>query len=475
MSFVDAVGRSIQDPFGSSIVFLDDLGTRLEGEELAFVCRSFAGASGLGDHRVAFAREEPFDEKERYLYECLPDESKLAVLAFDTMLLHEVTHQIDTTMTPFAGMVHMLQVEEFLRLTPLFEGLVGEPEIDISEPLVRSALVGGHPVRERLRALDQLECFEELLILSAEFRALDAIGAADVTAGWCGKPGDHPFLGEAMERVTLFGKVLTIRRRGAMRPVTVKTVLETRALSNCLRRILRRFRDDLPLAAREMCRYVDCFYPANSSEYRGVLDAVATFFGYQDIQGTIEGQAAYDSIRAVDQPLVIASLVCWAGLHSWNVTERLILAADFVQALKDNQIAADGPKDFLDLFDAQQSPTARDALDRARELVREQRKRVPAAPRPLAAHFLHVLDATERRLTARIDRDLGLGDPVGTPNCGNPALYMSLEQADDVSGAYRPPPEFAQWSRLRTLVLHRQSRSQGKRAAVREWLSAARA
>jgi hypothetical protein len=468
--FIDGVRLSFQDPFRSSIAYAENLGSLLSQDELAFVTRSFLGEDGTGDHRVAFVREEPFDETEFVLYNELPDESKLGVLAFDTVLLHEVTHQIDTTITPFAGLLHMLQVEEFLRLTPVLVALAADPDLNVSAPLVRSARVEGHPVRERLRAFGQLESFEELLAMSSQVRALDGIASADVTPGWCGQTHSHTFLGEEMERVTLFGEVLTLRPYGATRPVNLRTVLETRALSNCLRRILWRFRDDLSLAAREMLRYLDWFYPAEADEYRAIVDAVAKFFGYRDLHSTIVGQAR-ESVMAVDQPLVVASLVCWASLHSSDITDKLIMAARFLQDVRSNQWQYPGPSALLNGFDEQtwQPRRAHETLATALELVQEQRKRASQAPDPLAHHFHHVLSTAERRLTARIDQNLGLGDPMGTPNYGHPALYMSLEQADDLSGSYRPSPAFDQWRRLRTLVLHRRRPSHEKRAAISRW------
>ena len=82
-----------------------------------------------------------------------------------------------------------------------------------------------------------------------------------------------------------------------------------------------------------------------------------------------------------------------------------------------------------------------------------------------------MLDTVEHELTTRIDRGYGLGDPVGTPNAGNPACYLTAEQVDEFGGMYHPDPAYDSWRQLRTLVLARRQASAKKHDAIAAWLA----
>jgi hypothetical protein len=82
-----------------------------------------------------------------------------------------------------------------------------------------------------------------------------------------------------------------------------------------------------------------------------------------------------------------------------------------------------------------------------------------------------VLDTVEHELTTRIERGYGLGDPIGMPNFGNPARYLTAAQVDEFGGRYHPDPAYNSWRQLRTLVLARNKPSAQKHAAIATWLT----
>ena len=452
--------------------FLDELGRLYKGDAYTFSALAHGDKDRRPDFRQALFRDKPYSAKERAWYEELSDDDKEAVLGFETVLLHELTHQIDTLTTPMAAWLHTWQLEEFIRLVPVLRSLAACPALDISAPLARSAMVPDHPVRETLRNDGNLEAVEELLTNTAQLRPFDGIAAPDITPGWGDNKGYIALFGEPFEAVTLFCETHTMRRPGALRPVTLQSVLETRSLANCLRHILWRFRDDPPAGAREMTRYLHCFYPASGDDYRFVLDAIAKFYEFADFPAALDGLAG-TGVISLDQIPVLAGLLGWAALHSSQPTERLVYSAEYVRASIQSGVNFDSPEDVLRHIDqeAGQLPMVDEALETARQLVREQRMRVPPRPEGLATHFKFVLDTVDHELTTRIERDYGLGDPVGTPNFGNPARYLTAPQVDAFGGVYRPDPAYDSWRQLRTLVLARRKPSAHKHAAIAAWLT----
>ena len=111
-------------------------------------------------------------------------------------------------------------------------------------------------------------------------------------------------------------------------------------------------------------------------------------------------------------------------------------SSEYVRASIKSGVHFDSPEDILRHIDqeAGRLPTAGDALELARQLVREQRLRVPPRPEGLAAHFIFVPDTVEHELTTRIERGYGLGDPVGMPNFGTPARYLTAAQFAEFAG-----------------------------------------
>jgi hypothetical protein len=453
--------------------FLEALGHLYEGDAYIFSVFAHGDEDGRPDFRQALFRDKPYSADERARYETLSDDDKEAVLGFETVLLHELTHQIDTLTTPMAALLHTWQLDEFIRLVPVLRSLAARPALDISAPLARSAALHGHPVRAALRSDGHLESIEELLAYTTQLRPFDGIAAPDVTPGWGDDRGYIALFGEPFEAVTLFGKTHTIRRSETHRPVTLQSVLETHSLANCLRHILRRFRDDPPVGAREMSRYLHRFYPAGGDDYRFVIDAIAMFFGFADFPAALDGLAE-TGVTSLDQIPVLAGLLAWAALHSSQPTERLVYSAEYVRASINGGVHFDSPADILRHIDQQSGrlPAADEGLETARQLVRQQRLRVPPRPEGLAAHFIFVLDTVEDELKTRIERGHGLGDPVGTPNSGNPARYLTPAQVDEFGGIYRPDPAYNSWRQLRTLVLARRKPSAQKHAAIAAWLTA---
>lgn len=424
---------------------------------------------GRPDFRTALARREPYSEYERSLYENLPDEAKLEVLGFETVLLHELTHQIDTFTTPFGAMLQMWQVEEFIRLLPAIRTFALNPALDISKPLTRSL--------DSLDPSDYRDFIEELFVDTGQMRTLDDFGAGDIAEGWHYE--DESLEGRIMlfrddyEAVTIFGRVRTIRSP-AGRVLTLRGVLETHALSSCLRRIVWRFRDDPAAGAREMLRYLKFFYPPGLAEdYRFAFDALARALGFADLEGLLEwdGHRSHESLEQIP---ILAGLLSWTALHSGDPPERLVFIADYLaRRLREGKGFA-SPRDVLRHFDqlAEVAPSAAEALELGREAVRVQRQRIPPEPKGLAAHFDSMLATVDRELTLRIERGTGLGDPVGTPNEGNPAPCLKPAQEETFGGHYGADPDYLRWRRFRTLLLSCYCRSADKHAALREWLAA---
>jgi hypothetical protein len=475
--FVDAVRLSSQDPFGGSMQFTETLGYLYDGDAYVFSAIAHADQDGVPDFREALSRQDPYSEFERSHYEALPDSAKENVLAFETVLLHELTHQIDTLTTPVGALLHMWQVEEFIRLVPVLALLMADPDLDISEPIGRAIARPGHPIREALSASGHLTDIEDLLAETSQLRALDAVGPADVATGWRYPEGQVEgyvrLFNDIYEAVTVFGGTRTLRKPGARRPVTLRSVLETHALSNCVRHILWRFRGDPAVGAREVIRYLRCFYPPGlADDYRFVFDAVSRFSGFADFE-TALSELAETPVTSLDQIPVFAGLLAWAALHSGAPTERLVFLADYLRTRMEEGTPFDSPRDVLRHFDQETGllPTAVEALELGRQAMREQRARILPAPERLADHFNSMLEAVERELTTRIDRGYGLGDPLGMPNEGNPARYQTSEQADLFGGSYRSDPAYARWRQLRTLLLARRCPSADKRDALAEWLS----
>jgi hypothetical protein len=458
--------------------FLETLGYLYEGDAYVFSSFAHGDQDRLPDFRQALFRSEPYSPDERSEYEALSDDAKEEVLGFETALLHELTHQIDTLTTPMAALLHMWQVEEFIRLEPALRSLAARPTLDISAPIARSVVRADHPVRVALSCDGHLQGVEELLAETSQLRAFDGIGPADIEPGWRNSEGRIEtgyimLFDDVFESVTVFGNTRTMRKP-SVRPVTVQSVLETHALSNCLRQILWRFRDDPATGAREMIRYLQCFYPTGADDYRFVFDAIGRFFGFADFEAALDG-LAQTPVTSLDQIPTLAGMLAWAALHSSQPTERLVYLADYLRTSIANQKHFDSPLDVLRHLDkeTERLPMADDALKGSRQLVREQRLRVPPHPKGLANHFLSMLDAVDRELTTRIDRGYGLGDPVGMPNEGNPARWLTREQVDRFGGRYRPDPAYDSWRQLRTLLFARRRRSAQKHAAITEWLSSA--
>lgn len=422
---------------------------------------------GRPDFRTALARREPYREYERSLYENLPGEAKLEVLGYETVLLHELTHQIDTFTTPFGAMLQMWQVEEFIRLFPVVCKFALNPALDISKPLTRSL--------DSLDPSDYRDFIEELFADTGQMRTLDDFGSGDVAEGW--HYADESLEGRIMlfrddyEAVTIFGRVQTIRSP-AGRVLTLRGVLETHALSNCLRRIVWRFRDDPAAAAREMLRYLRFFYPPGLAEdYRFAFDALARALGFADLEGLLEwdGHRSHESLEQIP---ILAGLLSWTALHSGDPPQRLVFIADYLAGRLREGKGFASPRDVLRHFDqlAEVAPSAAEALELGREAVRVQRQRILPEPKGLAAHFDSMLATVDRELTLRIERGTGLGDPVGTPNEGNPAPYLKPAQEETFGGHYGA--DYLRWRLLRTLLLSCYCRSADKHAALRKWFAA---
>jgi hypothetical protein len=278
--------------------------------------------------------------------------------------------------------------------------------------------------------------------------------------------GSHHALRDDYEAVTIFGRVRTIRS-SAGQVLTLRGVLETHALSNCLRRIVWRFRDDPAVGAREMLRYLRFFYPPGLAEaYRFAFDALARALGFPDLEGLLEwgGHRSHESLEQIP---ILAGLLSWAALHSGDPPERLVFIADYLAGRLRSGKGFASPRDVLRHFDdlVEVAPSAAESLDLRRKAVRVQRQRIPPEPTGLAAHFDSMLVVVDRELTLRIERGNGLGDPVGTPNEGNPAPYLRPEQAETFGGHYGSDPDYLRWRLLRTLLLSRYCRSADKHAA----------
>lgn len=470
MTFLDAIRRSAQDPFGGSIEFDAALGG-LYGRE-AYVFSAIVHPDeedGRPDFRQAFVRGEPYSEYERSLYENLSDEAKLEVLGFETVLLHEITHQIDTFTTPFGAVLQVWQVEEFIRLFPVICTFALNPALDISKPLTRSL--------DSLDPSDHRDFIEELFADTGQIRTLDDFGPGDVAPGWHYEDksleGRIMLFEDGYEAVTIFGRVRTIRNP-AGRVVTLRGVLETHALSNCLRRIVWRFRDDPAVGARETLRYLRFFYPPGLAEdYRFAFDAVSRALGFADLEDLLEweGHLSHESLEQIP---MLAGLLSWTALHSGDPPERLVFVADYLAGRLREGKGFASPGDILRHLDelAEVAPSATEALELGREAVRVQRQRIPPEPTGLSVHFDSMLAAVDRELTLRIGRGTGLGDPVGTPNEGNPAPYLRPAQAETFGGQYGSDPDYVRWRLLRTLLLSRYRRSADKHAALREWFAA---
>jgi hypothetical protein len=404
-------------------------------------------------------------------YRELDDRARLHVLAFETFLLHELTHLVDHLATPYGAMFQFRLCEEYLVLGPILEHLSSAQGPDLSVPLYRYRRAGGGAIDQTLAGA---------AALARSFWAAEKpVNARHVTMGWPGAASDVlRLLGQDLRLAVAAGTLDTVLVPGSPAHFpTPRAVIEARALANCMKHILGRFRDDAELAGGELVRYLNEYYHVSEVDpaYRFVLDLFARWYGYPHVEKVVAAQSTHAnaSYELLDRVPTFIQVTTWFALLGPDPVARLLVALKHLEDTADQGRRFDGVEDWIaDLVGFEPEPTLNARLQAVAGYATALRERNDATnPHPaLREHFDEVLARVQRQALRR--RGEGTRPRLLVPPQGNLVTQDFIEHdADDLGGLYAGGPAVERWFNLREMLFFSALTSEHKRAEIATYLS----
>lgn len=462
------VASSSYNAFTSSLTFHPDVGesfARDATEAYSFCSWLYEDLPGALHTMMPLQVHESLSLDQLRQFRRLSPTAKADVLAFETLQLHELTHIVDLLTTPFGATFHGFFADEFVTISPILEYLSEHPEIDLAPPFRELTPDLPHWTESlgRLRKTDRF------------FRAMRDVNPAEIKLGWKTLDSERiPLYGNPLTQVTVLGEIFTVLVPWSGRDfLRISSILEARALANCLRHLINRFRNDVELAREELHRYLEVLYSRQHvrRDYWLLLDLLAGLCGKPDYPSLIADQ---DDTRLFDQVPSLLSAITWFALHGPDSEVRCIMAILGLQSLSRQGVHFDDAGELLDALE-KFFPNKPD-VDTARLLVlqalRNQQAQLDftAVDREVKEH----LDYTYSVLIHQIGRQVGTRwvNPLGMPWDGNPFRYFDETDAEHLGGRYQAPARVHEWVKLRELLMvARHGNDTIKRKSLSEWVN----
>jgi hypothetical protein len=425
------------------------------------------GTDGKIDSADALLDDEPWSRSTRRAYFELGASDRSDVMAFVCVTLHELIHNGDLLTTPTGAVFHTHLSAIARALHGVTRWIVDDPDFDCAPPATQWA-----PSRPKHRAM-----VESLLTFEEFFRQMRKVRPADVRPGWTdGAASTATLLGGDFSLVTLFGSVNSVEIPGHDGwYVTPATILEGRALSACVLRLLHLLGDDDPARVfQEVSLFLRTYYPrpTTSPDYYFFLDIASGAFGLADFDEALVKGRRIEQVAQLPR-LVLA--VGWWALHGADPVEGAVLSLAFLQGALGERRNLGTPEEVCAQIEAwvggltlqQRADRASLLVEHARQLIRESE-----CDAHIGAHFEHVFEILERHLRLRVM--YGWRFPLCSPPRGTPFPYLEPQHQRDLGGTYNCPARFEDWVDLREEICHRWRTVEWKHAVVHRWLSGQR-
>jgi hypothetical protein len=394
----------------------------------------------------------------------LNEDSKTEVLGYLTFLIHEITHHIDHTITPYGLNFHTKACLEFLgfqKLIPIL--LESYPNLLDGKPFISAAQdISKYPKIEKE--------LNELYGKSSFFDAYrPSYNSFKVKLGWNGNTSPVKLFNMELVKVTIHGFMQTVQIPSNNRCfLSVNTILECRAMCHSLLWILYLFGNQ-ESAKNEVRRYLYGYYREASPDYKFLIDAMGYLFGSCSFEQLLDNM----NVESIRQVLMSMGGLCWYALqapplmdgdslHNSVPPVRLILAMRELESCFNKGRQFQAFTEFLDELD--QSNKADNlnlkpiedilsfSLEYGKYIVNKNKNETKN--KLIADHFSYVLKSQVRQIQRRQGK--GYSSQLGLPEDGNPLFDIQDEaDAEDLLTEFKTNQETINWFKLRENFLFR--------------------
>jgi hypothetical protein len=413
----------------------------------------------------------------------LPDDARTEVLAFVTLMLHEITHHLDFLSTPFGLNFHIKTMREYWSLQDFVPILLENPElipdrfVDFGDhwDRVRASLPDDFQVPwYSLRERDSEELKKAWDSLRGQILTFEAWGDASsvqphkrhIERGWAGNAKLLKLFGRELLPVTVHGFLATVTMPDGpswyLRPLTL---LETRAVAHSMQWVVHLLGDDggdaLPSYFARLYRRAGL-----PDDYFFLFDLLASGWNFPNFEELLQ-KASLDVRKHV---LSLLSAACWYALQApppmdqdslltSNPIVRLLVVLmaydDFLAGRNKRSFAS-----FVELANTLDQSTLpqqwgcrpiQDTLGFCRRMVDTiMRLNESKTWNPdMRDHFQHILELLRIQLGRRNDYT----SHVGMPEDGNPIFGLDEPEDLQLLDPYEPPKEVESWFNFRNNLL----------------------
>lgn len=413
----------------------------------------------------------------------LPEDARIEVLGFVTLMLHEITHHLDFLSTPFGLNFHIKTIREYWSLQDFVPILLENPEL-IPERFVD---FGSHWDRVRASPPEDSQVpwysrhereSEELKkawdSLRGQILTFEAWGDASnveplkwhIEKGWPGSTETLKLFGRELLPVTVhdFLATVTIPHDASwyLRPLTL---LETRAVAHSMRWVVHLLGDE---GADALPGYFTKLYRRAGipADYFFLFDLIASGWNFATFEELL--QKAAPDLR--EHALSILSCACWYALQAPPpmdqqslLTSNPILRLLVVLMAYDDFLAGRNKRSFASFVELANT-LDQSALPRQwgcrpiQDILRFCRQTVGTMMRlnesktwnpDMRDHFRHMLELLRAQLVRRDDYT----SHVGMPDHGNPLFGLDEPEARELLEGYTPAEEVVSWFNFRNNLL----------------------
>lgn len=414
-------------------------------------------------------------------YITLSDNAKTVVLWYETILLHELTHFIDHFISFTGFAFHMYLIRDYLTLMPLLKHFNAHQDIDISAPLLEVLRMSTHK-QMRMNEHDYQNIYSDLERIKLNLDVLmgkKEINRRDIKEGWWQKcKATVSLLYQDLECITI-GDEYTVLIPGYNNQfLRLSTLFEGRAIANCLRHIIHKFRLCPELAVSEIRRYLNTYYPEGKThvDYLFILNLLAGIYANSSFCELIEIQAKIalkmqpkKAILLLEQIPVFLSSLTWFALNYTNPISAFLTGTCALEnTLAAGKVNFNQPIDLLNKL-AIILPSDFDLnakLQITVKKIQEQREQLSQInDADIKFHFTHICNILEYQLRRRIG--FGFISPLALPWNGNPIPFFTEIDWDHFGGLYQCSSRFKEWIYLRELLNKRRC----KRDEISAWFT----
>jgi hypothetical protein len=414
----------------------------------------------------------------------LSEDVRIEVLAFVTLMLHEITHHVDFLSTPFGLHFHLKTIREYWSLQYFAPILLENPELiperfvdfgshydRVTSSQAGTAGVAWYP----LRGGDGEQLRNAWHALEEQIRTLEAWGDGSavqphrrhIEKGWAGRTDTLRLFGRELQPVTVHGFLASVSLPGFLswylRPLTL---FETRAVAHSMQWVLHLVGDD---AADVLPSYFAALYRRKGlpPDYFFLFDLLASASGF----ASFEEFLAKGSPNARQNFLSALSFACWYALQAPPPMDQdailtsnpIIRLLVILRAYDDLLVESKPPcNSFGDLANSlDELPRSRESGCRPiNEILKFCRQTIDASldmnrmqtwnPK-VANHFSYILQLLGIQLTRRDDYN----SLIGMPTHGNPLFCFADPEDQKLLDPYEAPEDVVSWFGFRTNLLFR--------------------